>query len=69
MTMLQLWRDTDAAAGMGEAVRRMAAMGFPEIEARFALEAHSTFEEAVAYLLEDDGVDVAAAMDSVARDQ
>ena len=43
--------------------------GFPKIEARFALEAHPTFEEAVAYLLEDDGVDVAAAMDSVARDQ
>ena len=47
----------------------MAAMGFPKIEARFALEAHPTFEEAVAYLLEDDGVDVGAAMDSVARDQ
>ena len=35
-------RDTDASAGMGEAVRRVCAMGFPESEARFALEAHST---------------------------
>ena len=53
-------RDTDAGAGMGEAVRRVCAMGFPESEARFALEAHSTYEEAIASLLDDgDGVGVA----------
>ena len=50
-------RDTDTGAGMGEAVRRVCAMGFPESEARFALEAHSTYEEAIASLLDDgDGV-------------
>ena len=55
-------RDTDLGAGMGEAVRRVCAMGFPESEARFALEAHSTYEEAIAFLLDDgDAVGVALA--------
>ena len=45
--------DADTNTGMGEAVRRVCAMGFPERAARFALDAHSTFEEAVACLLGD----------------
>ena len=45
---------------MGEAVRRVCAMGFPESEARFAFEAQSTYEEAVAFMLDDgDAVGVA----------
>jgi len=55
-------RDTDTDAGMGEAVRRVCAMGFPGPAARFALEAYSTFEEAVAFLLDGGDYDDVASM-------
>ena len=44
------FRDTDTAAGLGSAVGRLCAMGFPEAPMRFALEVHSTFEEVVVFL-------------------
>jgi hypothetical protein len=53
--------DTDTAAGLGDAVSGICAMGFPAAAARFALETFPSLEEAVAFLLEDNGnVDVAA---------
>ena len=62
-------RDTDTAAGLGDAVDHLCATCFPQAAARFALEAYPTLEEAVAFLLEtdDDGNVVALATTARAR--